>query len=163
VGSTAPYTPPFCRTTDEAAMDLLRRTVLRVWAMNQTKPECARKEKGSKNVIGRSSFHGRAGGARRTRAEVPLGRDQDDPMSRYISSASGDLLSWLGPENVALTSPRLFESEDIESWIEAIVARWEKQHGPIPRKEVMPHEIATGGSSVGPLSNKTGMSQKTNG
>jgi hypothetical protein len=129
----------------------------------QTKPECARKQKGSKNVIGRSRFHGRAGGARRTRAEVALGRDQDDPISRYISRASGDLLSWLGPENVALSGPRVSESEDIESWIEAIVTRWEKEHGPIPRKEVMPHEIAAGGSSVGPLSNKTGMSQKTKG
>jgi hypothetical protein len=129
----------------------------------QTKPECARKQKGSKNVIGRSRFYGRAGGAWRTRAEVASVRDQDDPITRHISSARGDLLSWLAPENVALSSPRLSESEDIESWIEAIVTRWETQHGPIPRKEVMAHEIAAGGSSVGPLSNKTGTSQKAKG
>jgi hypothetical protein len=107
----------------------------------QTKPECTRKQKGRKNVIGRSRFHGRAAGARRTRAEVALGRDQDDPISRYISRARGDLLSWLGPENVALCGPRLSESEDIESLIEGIVTRWEKQHGPIAKRELLPHEI----------------------
>jgi len=39
------------------------------------------------------------------------------------------------PENGVLTGSRLSELEDIESWIEAIVTRWRKQHGPIPKME----------------------------
>ena len=55
---------------------------------------------------------------------VALARDQDDPVSRHIASIKGDLLSWLRPENVALTGPRLSEWEDIESWVEAMATRW---------------------------------------
>jgi hypothetical protein len=106
----------------------------------QTKPECARKQKGNKNVIGPSRIHRNASRERRARAEVAPERDRDDPISCHIASARGDLLFWLRPENAALTGPRLSESEDIERWIDAIVTKWAKQHGPIPRKEVMPHE-----------------------
>ena len=83
----------------------------------------------------------------REKPTLPL--HQDDPISRHIASAEGDLLSWLRPENVVLTGPRLSESEGIEGWIDALVTRWEKQHGPIPKKEVMPHEIAAGVSCLG--------------
>jgi len=98
------------------------------------KPESARKREGNENVIGPSRFH--------QGAELPaLARDRDDPISRHIASVKADLLSWLRPENVALAGPRLSESENIESWIEAIVSKWEKEHRPIPKKELLPHEI----------------------
>jgi hypothetical protein len=64
-------------------------------------------------------------------------------------SSQPDLLFWLRPENAILSGPRLSESVDIESRLEAFVARWEKQHGPIRKKEVMPHEIAAGGGCLG--------------
>ena len=133
-----------------------------------TKPECARKHGGSENVItikdsprGSSRRANPAGrrpaGARSangTGAAILAERlgpaaDQDDPILRHIASIEGDLLSWLSPENAVLTGPRLSESEGIESWIDAFVTRWEKQHGPIPKKEVMPDEIAAGGSCLG--------------
>ena len=50
--------------------------------------------------------------------------------------AGDDLLSWLRPENVVLSGPPLSESDGIESWVEGIVTRWEKQHGPIAKKEL---------------------------
>jgi len=140
-----------------------------------TKPECIRKQRGSQNVITPSpiempSNQGAAWREPRTIADalrlgqranagwpVPMGSrekptlplHQDDPISRHIASAEGDLLSWLRPENVVLTGPRLSESEGIESWIDAFVIRWEKQHGLIPKKEATPHEIAAGVSCLG--------------
>ena len=45
-----------------------------------------------------------------------------------------DLVSWLHPENAVLSGPRRSEFDDMESWIEACVNSWEKQHGPIPKK-----------------------------
>ena len=69
--------------------------------------------------------------------------------SRHIASVESDLLFWLRPENAVLTGPRLSEFESIESWIDAFVTRREKQHGLIPKKEVMPHEIAGRGSCLG--------------
>jgi hypothetical protein len=66
----------------------------------------------------------------------------EDPIFRHTVIAEGDLPSWLRPENVVPTGPRLAESGDIESWIDAVVSRWRKHHGPIPKKELMPHEIA---------------------
>ena len=70
-----------------------------------------------------------------------LNSGDQDPISRHIASVKGDLLSWLCSENLAFTGPRLSESEDTESWIEAIVTKWEKERGPIPKKELLPHEI----------------------
>jgi hypothetical protein len=48
-----------------------------------------------------------------------------------------------------------------KAWLHNSCARREKQHGSIPKKEVMPHEIAAAGSCVVP--NKTGMCKKTRG
>jgi len=124
-------------------------------------PECFRKQNRYKNVIPVKDLESRplsnvrptphAGStpvglkAGPTHARFSPGphtvpHDQN-PIFRHITSATGDLLSWLRPENFALTGPRLSESEDIESWIEAIVAKWEKEHGPIPKNEALPHEI----------------------
>ena len=66
--------------------------------------------------------------------------------SRPIVSAQGDLLSWLRPENVALAGPWLSESEDIQSWIKTTVTKREKEHGPIPKKDRLPHEIGEAGA-----------------
>jgi len=147
-----------------------------------TKPECARKHGGSENVItikdsprgssrranpaGRRPAGARSAngtGATTLAEQVGPAPDQDDQIFHHIASIKGDLLSWLSPENAVLTGPRLSEfseSEGIESWIDAFVTRWEKQHGPIPKKEVMPHEIA---SCLGTHQNKTGMCKKTTG
>ena len=150
--------------------------------VSRTKPECVRKQKGSENVITVKDSKGapRGGpnppGAEPARARlacgigatalaetVALAFDQGDPISRHLASLPGDLLSWLDPKNVATTGPRLSESEDKESWIDALVTRWEKQRGPIAKEEVMPDEIAAWASSVGSLPNKTGMCKKTKG
>jgi hypothetical protein len=98
------------------------------------KPECHRKQNGYKNVIGRSRF-------RQGASPIVPTHHEEDLISRHMASATRDLLSWLSPENVALTGPRLSENKDIESWIEAIVTKWEKAHGPIPKKEALPHEV----------------------
>jgi hypothetical protein len=39
---------------------------------------------------------------------------------------------------------RLSDWEDIQSWVQGIVTRWEKQRGPIPNTELLPHEIGRG-------------------
>ena len=166
-----------------------------------TKPECARKQTSSQNVItikdsphqigrewpvasgewqGKSSRGTKKFGISSTGALRPVRRanaarpvppspaqrglrsgvtgsrekpappsDQGDPISSYIASSQRDVLFWLRPENAVLTGPRLSEFESIESWLDAFVTQWEKQHGPIPKKEVMPHEIAVGGSCLG--------------
>jgi hypothetical protein len=98
------------------------------------KPECHRKQNGYKNVIGRSRF-------RQAASPIAPTHHEEDLISRHMANATRDLLSWLSPENVALTGPRLSENKDIESWIEAIVTKWEKAHGPIPKKEALPHEV----------------------
>jgi len=59
-----------------------------------------------------------------------------------------------------MSGPRFSESNDVESWIEGIMTKWEKEHGPIPKNEVMFHEISEAGSA---LPNKTGMYKKTKG
>jgi len=147
-----------------------------------TKPECARKHGGSENVItikdsprgssrranpaGRRPAGARSAngtGATTLAEQVRPAPDQDDQIFHHIASIKGDLLSWLSPENTVLTGPRLSESEGIESWIDAFVTRWEKQHGAIPKKEVMPHEIAAGVSCLDTEQNKTGMCKKTTG
>ena len=141
----------------------------------RTKPQCLRKQRGSENVavplrIGAPALVRRSPGAapgpegafrtvRRASAgrPVPTGSrekpasppNQDDPISSYIASSQRDVLFWLRPENAVLSGPRLSESEDIESWMEAFVARWERQHGPIPKKDVMPHETAAVGRRDG--------------
>jgi hypothetical protein len=125
------------------------------------KPESLRKHKAGKSVIDRSRFRrpdGPAGfrsvsgglarsqvasqktGATALAELLALSRDQD-PISRSLGKATGDLLSWLCPENLDPTGPRLSKSEDIERWVQGIVTRWEKQHGPIRKKELLPHEI----------------------
>ena len=124
-----------------------------------TKPECARKQRSSENVItikdspGGGSRRANPGGGRPARARSAIGigattlaeplgvaGDQDHPIFRVIASVQRDLVFLLRPENAVLTGPRLSESESVESWIDAFVTRWEKQHGPIPKKEVMPHD-----------------------
>jgi hypothetical protein len=78
----------------------------------------------------------------RTFAELlALAPGQNDPSCRHVATAKGDLLSWLRPEHLAFTGPRLSESQDIESWIKAMVTKREKEGGPIPKKELLPHEI----------------------
>jgi hypothetical protein len=98
------------------------------------KPECHRKQNDCKNVIGLSRF-------RQGTTPVAPTYHHNDPISRHIASTTGDLLSWLHPQNAVLTGPRLSEAQDIKNWIEAIVTKWEKEHGPIPKKELLPHEI----------------------
>jgi hypothetical protein len=93
----------------------------------QRKPECHRKQNGYKNVIDRSRF-------RQGASPVAPRHHEEDLISRHMASTMGDLLFWLRPENVVLTGPRLSDAEDIESWIEAIVTKWEKEHGPSRRK-----------------------------
>ncbi len=140
-----------CSSLEEVPEGVAPRVVFKL------KPECIRKHKGNANVIDQRRFRQsvafvpptpHAGSARAglkpgaTSLVEQLGLSQgQDPVCRQIASAAGDLLSWLRPENVALCGPRLSESEDIESWIEGIVTRWEKQHGPIPNKELLLHEI----------------------
>ena len=154
-----------CSRFEELPEGIAPRLVFR------TKPECARKQRSSENVIAPSRIHrgaARVGqvlpGAGAAWARLPrrvrhgvsgktgvtafaepvaLAPDQDDPLPCNLVSLPDDLLSWLDPENVVTTGPRLSESEDIEGWIDALVTRWEKQHGPI--KEAMPHEIAAWG------------------
>ncbi len=136
-----------CSSLEEVPEGVAPRVVFKL------KPEYVRKHKGNKNMIDLSRFRQSAalgelqtspdGSSLRpvqTLAE-PLARDRDDPIFRHILSAKGDLLSWLRPENVALPGAPLSESEEIESRVEAFVTKWEKQHGPIPKKELLPHEI----------------------
>jgi hypothetical protein len=120
------------------------------------KPECFRKHRSSENVIEQSRIAtsvaptlqgvGSAPAGLKLGATTfaePLGpvRNRDETISRHIASTKGDLLSWLRPENVALRGSRPSESEDTESWVESIMTRWEKQHGSVPKKEMLPHEI----------------------
>jgi Metallo-beta-lactamase superfamily len=117
-----------CTSLEEIPEGMAPRLVFKL------KPECHRKQNDCENVMGLSRL--RQG----TTAVAPT-HHHDDPISRHIASTRGDLLSWLRPENVVLTGPRLSEAEDIKSWIEAIVTKWEKEHGPIPKRELLPHEI----------------------
>jgi hypothetical protein len=120
-----------CTSLEEIPEGMAPRLVFKL------KPECHRKQNDCKNVIGLSRI-------RQGTALVASAHHHDDPISRHIASTTGDLLSWLHPENVVLTGARLSEAEDIKSWIEAIVTKWEKEHGPIPKKELLPHEIGRG-------------------
>jgi hypothetical protein len=135
-----------CSRFEELPEGIAPRLVFR------TEPEGVRKQRGSENVIAPSRIHGGAArvgpllpGAGASWARLPrrvrhgvsgktgataftepvaLAPDQDDPLSRHLASLPGDLLSWLDPKDVVTTGPRLSESEDIESWIDALVTRW---------------------------------------
>jgi hypothetical protein len=65
----------------------------------------------------------------------------ESAISCLIASAAGDPLSWLRSENIAFCGPSLSGSDDMESWVQRLVTRWEQQHGPIPKKHVMRHDI----------------------
>ena len=45
-----------------------------------------------------------------------------------------------GTEDFGPCGPAISETDDIESWTQDVVTRWEKQHWPSPKKEVLPHE-----------------------
>ena len=117
-----------CSSLEEVRAGIAPRVVFKL------KPECLRKHRSSENVIGLSRFHQDA-------ELVALARTPVDPISRHIASTKGDLLSWLRPENVVLAGLPPCQSRDIGSWVEGIVTRWEKQHGSVPKKEALPHEI----------------------
>jgi len=119
----------------------------------KTKPECIRKQKGNENVITIKDLDAflrecrQAADKRRcpphragqSLAELLALAPDKGAVSPFAETA-GDLLSWLRPENVALSGPHLSEFDDIESWINAVVTKWEKQHGSIPKKK-LPHDI----------------------
>jgi hypothetical protein len=120
-----------CSSLEEIPEGVAPRLVFKL------KPECHRKQNDCKNVIRLSRF-------RQGTAPVGPAHDHDGLISRHIASTTGDLLSSLYPENAVLTGPRLSEAQYTESWIEAVVTKWEKEHGPIPKNEVLPHEIGRG-------------------
>ncbi len=60
------------------------------------------------------------------------------------SRAADEMISWLRTEDFGLRNPAISKSADSESWIQSWVTRWEKQHGPIHKKEALPHEIGSG-------------------
>jgi hypothetical protein len=119
-----------------------------------TKPESVRKNSGYKNVIpikdlAAVSPKRRAWERQRTLPAVqgslrpgllPIS-SAEYPVFRHIGSVTGDLVTSLRPGNAALSGPRRSESDDMQSWIERFMTGWEKQHGPIPKKELLPHEI----------------------
>ena len=97
-----------------------------------------------------TTFRRSAGLGQRTNADsirsgqpfVPpllLWQDQNH-ISRHSWSAADDLVSSLLTDHFALHGPAISEGDDIQSWIQNVVTRWERQHGPIPKKEVLPHE-----------------------
>ena len=168
-----------CTSLEEIPEGVAQRLVFKL------KPECFRKQNGYKNVIptkdlecppfssvgstphagsARISLKADATEAGFSPSPHSVPHDQN-PIPRHIASATGDLLSWLRPENVALTGPRFSESEDLESWIEAIMTKWEKEHGPIPKKEGDAARNRMRRATPAPewLETKAGMCRKTKG
>jgi hypothetical protein len=98
----------------------------------KTKPECVTKPKAYGNMIPIKDLGTRSPvrlAWRRpvqTLAELLALAPGQDPVRGAAVRARDDLISWLRPENVALSGPPLSESDDIESWIEGIVTKWEK-------------------------------------
>ncbi len=112
----------------------------------KTKPESHTNQKGNLNVIAIpvSPQHGPSAAAKSRfpslcsgqafAALLPLLRDQND-ISRRDGNAAG-----LRTENFGITTPAFSESDGLEGWIQGVVTRWEKQHGPFPKKEVLPEK-----------------------
>ena len=73
-----------------------------------------------------------------TLAELLALAPGQDPVGGAGARARADLISWLRRENVVLSGPPLSESQGIESWVHAVVTRWEKHLGLVPKKETKP-------------------------
>lgn len=58
---------------------------------------------------------------------------------------------------------RLSDGEDIQGWVQGIVARWEKQRGPIPNTELLPRKLDGAAEVARELETKAGMFQKIKG